>query len=401
MRHAIQKDSIGGLQLAANTLQWNIVDGLDQHLLHPVEIVSCLFIGSFPKSHRWKRVRGETFSHTQNSADIVVGYCNHTLCKQVSMVRNTWACVNKVLQNKSNRPDVLLVYSTNMVCLETAARAKRKYPDVRVVIIVPDLMKFTSQHLSPYSPRAVYRNFLDGRAKKHLPGLDGYIFLTDAMADYFQVSKEYMVMEGVADRSVLTAGEAPLSHPDSGVKRVVYTGGLRKAYGIMDLLDAFAGIRSPEYELVICGEGELASTVKEYSRADERIRYLGLLPREEILAIQKNATVLVNPRRNEGEYTSFSFPSKLIEYMSSGVPVLCHKLDGIPDEYDQYIASFKGNRIEDVRTGIQSVCEMEQAARNRMGANALEFIKSEKVADRQMEKVIVYLQKIIDGEKNG
>ena len=38
----------------------------------------------------------------------------------------------------------------------------------------------------------------------------------------------------------------------------------------------------------------------------------------------------VNPRQNNEEFTKYSFPSKTMEYLASGVPVVAYKLDGIP-----------------------------------------------------------------------
>ena len=64
---------------------------------------------------------------------------------------------------------------------------------------------------------------------------------------------------------------------------------------------------------------------------------MGQVSLNEARALQKTADVLVNPRLNEGEYTKYSFPSKTMEYLSTGRPVVCYKLDGIPDEYDKHL----------------------------------------------------------------
>jgi len=49
------------------------------------------------------------------------------------------------------------------------------------------------------------------------------------------------------------------------------------------------------------------------------------------------ADVLVNPRENNEEYTKYSFPSKNIEYLASGNPVVAYMLDGMGDCYREYI----------------------------------------------------------------
>lgn len=55
---------------------------------------------------------------------------------------------------------------------------------------------------------------------------------------------------------------------------------------------------------------------------DRRIQYLGSIPHDEILQLQRTASLLVNPRTPEGIYTKYSFPSKTMEYLASGTPTL-------------------------------------------------------------------------------
>mgnify|MGYP003303651866 CR=1 FL=1 len=44
--------------------------------------------------------------------------------------------------------------------------------------------------------------------------------------------------------------------------------------------------------------------------------FTGKIDRSQVLALQRSATVLVNPRRNNEEYTKYSFPSKTMEYLA-------------------------------------------------------------------------------------
>ena len=91
------------------------------------------------------------------------------------------------------------------------------------------------------------------------------------------------------------------------------------------------------YQLWICGNGDAKDVVEELAKKDSRIKYYGLIPRDEVLKLQQEADLLINPRFSTDEYTLYSFPSKTIEYMLSSTPVLMHRLPGIPDEYEPYI----------------------------------------------------------------
>ena len=45
----------------------------------------------------------------------------------------------------------------------------------------------------------------------------------------------------------------------------------------------------------------------------------------------------MNPRSADAEYTKYSFPSKTIEYLATGVPVVMNRLPGIPEEYEYFV----------------------------------------------------------------
>ena len=45
----------------------------------------------------------------------------------------------------------------------------------------------------------------------------------------------------------------------------------------------------------------------------------------------------VNPRPGAADFTRYSFPSKTLEYLDAGKPVLAYRNDGIPPEYDEHL----------------------------------------------------------------
>ena len=132
------------------------------------------------------------------------------------------------------------------------------------------------------------------------------------------------MMEGIFDVSRLKSeiyAEKTIS------REIVYTGNLSERYGILNLAEAFTKLKEQDLRLVICGVGGAYDKLAEMSMKDSRIILRGLLPYDEILKVQRNALLLVNPRTSEGEYTKYSFPSKTMEYFVSGTPTLLYKLE--------------------------------------------------------------------------
>ena len=107
--------------------------------------------------------------------------------------------------------------------------------------------------------------------------------------------------------------------------------------------------------------------------------------------MQQRAAVLVNPRQNNEEFTKYSFPSKTMEYLASGVPVVAYKLDGIPDEYDSYLNYVPDNSVEALTKTIQSICDMSPEERKDKGERARKFVLNEKNAEKQAKRILDFL----------
>ena len=152
-------------------------------------------------------------------------------------------------------------------------------------------------------------------------------------------------------------------------------------------------IEGSEYRLIICGIGDSEKEIEAASVLDRRIEYKGLLSRTEILKVQKTATVLVNPRQNNEEFTKYSFPSKNLEYLSSGKPLIAYKLDGIPDDYDDYIYYVPDNSIKTLQQTLVYVCTMNAAERSDKALKAQRFVWEEKNEIKQTKKIIDFLRK--------
>ena len=124
---------------------------------------------------------------------------------------------------------------------------------------------------------------------------------------------------------------------------------------------------------------------------DSRVIFLGRVDRKEALALQRGASVLVNPRQNNEEFTRYSFPSKTMEYLASGVPVVAYRLDGIPSEYDRYINYVPDNSPQALAGVITDVLNRSAEERRLEGACAKRFVLGEKNRVRQAKRILDFL----------
>jgi len=281
------------------------------------------------------------------------------------------------------------VYSATASFLRAVNRIKERYPDIVVCDIIADLPAMTN--LSS-KKSALLKAFIEHSAEQSQDALgcvDCFVLLTKQMAEYLKIDKPFCVMEGISSPESKGA-----DYQLQDKKIILYTGTLHKKFGIMNLIDAFQQIKDPNYELRICGVGDSEDAIKAAAQKDERIHFWGKLPREQVLEWQSKATVLVNPRQNNEEFTKYSFPSKTMEYLSSGVPLVAYKLDGIPDEYDSYIFYVKENSLSCLADTIRQVCEMPESKRAAAGKAGREFVLNQKNSAEQVKKITNLLQSV-------
>ena len=100
---------------------------------------------------------------------------------------------------------------------------------------------------------------------------------------------------------------------------------------------------------------EVAKSPAQIAAEDPRIFYGGMLLNQEIVEKEQEATLLVNPRPTGEEYVKYSFPSKTMEYMASGTPVLTTVLPGMPKEYHPYVYLLEDETSDGITEKLKEV----------------------------------------------
>jgi len=100
---------------------------------------------------------------------------------------------------------------------------------------------------------------------------------------------------------------------------------------------------------------------------------------------------MVNPRRPEGEFTRYSFPSKTMEYLASGRPVIMHWLAGIPEDYRPYLITPDTGDAQGLAAAMRRVAALPQAELRRIGAPGRDFVLTHKSPRVQIGKLLAGL----------
>ena len=373
----IEKKSKGTIDYAADTLQKALIKGLD-FFTTQLKIINLPFLSIYPFYSDF-RLKSFHFSHNDLANDINVGFLNLPIIKKVSRYLKTKAELFRSIK-KGN--EIILIYSLHTPFIKAAVDLKSKYPSIKVCVIVPDLMQFTSEE-SRWRPLRYINSKEQFLLERLLEKVDSFVVLSDFMYKPLRIGKRpWTRVEGI----FIDAAVDRLENKES-LKTVLYSGTLAKRYGILELLDAFAELKDEGYRLWICGNGDCREELIRRANTDRRIIYWGQLPREKVLQLQKRAMVLVNPRTSKGEFTKYSFPSKIMEYLGSGTPTILHRLPGVPDEYYQYVFVPDNETSEALKRSIMEVCKKSNMELQRFGDLAKKFVKDYKTPYVQCEKV--------------
>ncbi len=330
-------------------------------------------------------IRKET---ENNIRFIYLPFINITYFRQVCIaVASFFYTAFWIIRNRKNTP-VIIVDVLN-VALSVASLIAAKILRVKTCAIITDIPVM----LMHMSNKKAY-NFLGKLAvwlsTKLISSYDYYVMLTEQMNHLANPkNKPYCIIEGLVDSSLKDIFILNQKKPEERI--ILYAGSLYEKYGIKKLLDAFIKLQLSDIRLHIYGDGEMAETISEYTGKDNRMAFFGVVPNHTVVEKLREATLLVNPRPSNEEFTKYSFPSKNMEYMASGTPLVTTPLPGMPQEYYQYVFIFDDESVEGIFMKLKSILSLSQNELSEFGMKAREFVLNQKNNIIQARKLIQML----------
>lgn len=371
------ENSTGEVHYAANALQQSIITGLNLHEGLSTNLITAPFVEHFPSYRKIFIKKEQTKDYT------IAPFINLKILDSITKTFSLRRIIKREIKN--NREDIILIYGMfEYFLMSIPANYKNK-----VCLVIPDLPRMMGGDMTKLKIK-IYIWLIEKLIDKNLHKVDCFVFISKYMKEYIDVGdKPWVVIEGIYNSQQLI--EEQKKEEDIVI---LYTGTLDRRYGIIDLLRSFSLIKEQNFQLWICGEGLGKKDVENAASKDNRIKYLGQISNMEAQILQRRATILINPRKNDMEFTKFSFPSKTMEYLASGTPTIMYKLDGIPQEYYPHFFRPSSNEPEAMKDAILKVANLSVDERQKFGNNAKEFVLKFKNPEVQVGKIITMLNNI-------
>lgn len=372
------------LLTATDLFQRSLIKGFVDNNIQ-IDILTVPPVPSYPFNYCKTYINNFNFQVEKDVNAASIGHCTIPILKSISIFLNLLHNVTKIVKRSNADSIKIVIYSPNPIFLLIANLTKFLYFRKHIFssLIIGDILVLQKSFSFAKKVQLIFDNLL---SKLLYGNTDYFILLSKHLKDKYPkvIHKKTTIVEGIYSPNDQTDKiEEKFNFPV-----VLYTGSLQEFTGIKILVDAFMKISNPRLRLMICGSGFYSSYVEEMSSEDDRICYKGNIDREEVLVLQKKAKLLVNPRQPDYELTKYSFPSKTMEYLASGTPVLMYKLPGIPEEYFQFCYTLTDLSVDKLASKIEEIVSQTDFELQRKGGEAKRFILENKTARIQVKKII-------------
>lgn len=316
---------------------------------------------SLPGCSAWRaRPRLRCFARSVVADAVVIEELPSLALGPLQILTQVWSLTRRLFGRwPDGRPDAILVANPLTRFTAPALLAGWWY-GIPVATIVADLT--TSQAGQP--PVTRLRNWLQTLMVRLSPGT--IVFSSHTTSD-FRRGRPSMRMVRPPASYLLDLPQPPA---EPAARAVYFAGALSEAAGVNLLLDAIPLVRDPAVEFWFSGRGTLEERLTRQAASDPRIRFFGFVSERQYGDMLQRAAVLVNPRPSRLVENRYNFPSKLMEYLAAGRPIISTATSDVAEHYHDSIVLIADETPAGLARCIEDTLALPAARRASLGARS-------------------------------
>ncbi len=224
------------------------------------------------------------------------------------------------VKNRLQNTDLVISYNVNYAWLNLPKVAK--HYGVKSVLILAD-------YSDTDSFCSIKQKLYASLMKKAIRSYDVVVGLSSNVQAILKPKQKFILMEGGINEDFYQEFDH-VQEMTRNEFRVMYSGLLNNVTGVDQLIDVMDRVaeRRRDIQLIISGKGDLEDNIREKTKTRPWLQYLGHLPYEQYIEELKKADLLVNPRNMSLPENRNNFPSKILDYLATGKPILSTKFAG-------------------------------------------------------------------------
>lgn len=382
---------------AGNNFQLGFIEAWKKRL--PLSTASVVPMASWPGS-RLIRVSERKFHPIPNSAFRILPYINIKILKEISTMISVYKEVRRFCRTGKSKEINIISYNGNGPISLPILWLKKKYRFTYICLVVdPPLYQGTTSRKGFFW--SILYDSLASSFVKAAKRCDVCVVLNAYYAENYLQRKDYYVLDcGVSPLRIQTGERENIRFwEEDGRFHLVFTGILHEHSGILRFIEMFQKIKWPEMVLHIFGRGIFEEQIKAIAQNDSSVVFHGFLKNDLVPVLQSQADMLVCPNTIGHPINKVAFPSKIQEYMLSGTPVLATAVNGLGREYYEHLYLYD-DTLENLKQAFDEIRSDGTDGRKKKAEKAKEFILKEKTWDTQIAKLLEYLEKRNEMEKD-
>lgn len=374
MKEAQEKSKVG-IQMAPHIFQTNLLKGFKEIDNVDISVINTPPIGSFPVHYKRMIMHAEKWNNNYRQ----IGYVNLPFLKHGMQQKEIERLLEEQIDDTNRQ--VIFIYTMYPPFVKAAHSIKERHPNIHVSLLQTDPV---------LGKDGIYRKNSKGNIKKGkklislMKNYDSFVALTKPLAEAMEIrEKPFLVLDCIIDDSYDIGS---ITYKPNQKRRFLYTGSTRETNGVKTLVDSFSLL--PEAELWICGGGDSDDYIREKEEKSDNIKFYGMVRHDKIKEIQSQCDFMINPRRPSGDFTKFSFPSKTAEYLMTGKPTVMYHLEGLSEEYNDFLNYIYADNAIDLADELRIMIETDYSLLLKKAEQAKVYMLREKSPKRQIERII-------------
>ena len=226
-------------------------------------------------------------------------------------------------------------------------------------------------------------------AKRIIKRLDGRIVINELIVQDYAPGKDYILVDGGISQDVISH-LFPLKPSENEEYVFVLAGMLWEQNGTQVVLQLLREHPELNIKVVFAGKGQDVPIITEYASTDNRVEYAGMLDMDALFKLYENADVLLNIRIEDT--VDYHFPSKLLEYMSTGKHVISTPVAHAARDYGAYLSILKDISSGGLYNKMVEVMSKGKLSLYESGVKSRAFILENRNWEAQTSRIMNYMK---------
>lgn len=235
------------------------------------------------------------------------------------------------------------------------------------------------------------RRFEFDNQKRIIPKVDGLLVANKAIVEDFARDQDSILMDGGVPENFIANFKNAVTKENRPF-HVVYAGRLCPLKGVDLLLEAIAEMKEPNIRFTITGTGPMQDQVKKAAMLDPRVTYTGLIPRRDLMDVYKNADLVLNLQRTDNRTHRYVFPSKVVECLATGVPLLTTRTGHAESEFGPFAIVLEEETPQGLVARIGEIMSWSETRRSEIGCQAQDYISKNRTWESNIVRLEAYLE---------